>query len=453
MTVLDSTRPRLEAIAARAQASGRLPSLAAGVVRDGELVWSTGRGRTVRAGDRERPDLDTQYRVGSITKTFTAALVLQLRDAGALDLNDRVDAHVPEGPFADATLRDLLAHRAGVPAEPVGPWWERSRGGSYEDLASANADAGAVLPVAERYHYSNTSYAVLARVAEKHHGMPWADALQERLLTPLAMARTTYHPVGPYAQGYSVEALTGTLTAEPHQDTGAMAPAGQLWSTVADLAVWGSVLLGARPDVLSEPAVRAMATPHSANPDERLGGAYGLGVQLNRVGERMMLGHSGSLPGFLAGLFVDPVTETGGIVLANGGYGLDVAAVPRTLVDTVLEHEPPLPDEWEPTPSVPERFRELLGSWHWGNQPFRMSTDGTELRLDADSGGNGLRFEPTGPDTYRGLSGYQTGETLRVVRRPDGSVSHLDIGTFCYTRIPYDPTVDYPGRGDEPSLP
>lgn len=448
--MLDSTRPQLDAIVATAQAAGRLPSLAAGVVRDGRLVWSTGRGRAVGPGDDGRPDADTQYRIGSITKTFTAALVLQLRDAGALELNDRVDAHVPEGPFPEATLRDLLAHRAGVPAEPAGPWWERSRGGSYDELAGANARATPVLPVAERYHYSNTSFAVLARVVEKHRGQPWSEALSEQLLCPLGMHRTTYDPAGPHAQGYSVEALTGALTAEPHQDTAAMAPAGQLWSTVDDLAVWGAVLLGARPDVLGESAVRAMTTPHSANPDEQLAGAYGLGIRLSRSGGRLMLGHSGSLPGFLAGLFVDPESSVGGVVLANGGYGLDVEAVPRALVDTVLEHEPAIAAEWEPTRSVPDGFRELLGGWHWGNQPFTMSTDGRELRLQPVSGGSGFRFEPTGADTYRGLSGYQTGETMRVVRRDDDSISHLDIGTFCYTRVPYDPRVPYPGKGDEP---
>ncbi|MGH3358191.1 MAG: serine hydrolase domain-containing protein [Nocardioidaceae bacterium] len=448
--MLDSTCPHLEAIVARAQSDGRLPSLVAGVVRDGGLAWSTGRGVHVGPTGRSRPDADTQYRIGSITKTLTAALILKLRDAGSLDLADRVDAHVPEGPFPDATLRDLLAHRAGVPAEPAGPWWERSRGGTYEELVRANANAGRVLPAAERYHYSNTAFAVLARVAEKRHGQPWMDAVRQRLLSPLGMSRTTYAPRSPHAQGYSVDALTGTLTAEPHQDTGAMAPAGQLWGTLADLAVWGSVLVGARPEVLGEAAVRSMTTPHSASPEESLGGAYGLGLRLNRVGDRMMVGHSGSMPGFLAGLFVDPASKVGGIVLANAGYGLDVESVPRQLAETVLTHEPVVADEWRPTDSVSDSFRELLGTWHWGNQPFVMSTDGTHLRLDAAGTDRGFRFEPVGDDTYRGLSGYQTGETMRVVRRDDGTLSHLDVGTFCYTRLPYDPSVDYPGRGDEP---
>lgn len=447
-----SSRPHLDAIVARTQAQGRLPSLVAGVIRDGRLQWSTGRGIAVGRGDRERPDADTQYRIGSITKSLTAALILQLRDAGALDLNDRVDAHVPDGPFGDATLRDLLAHRAGIPAEPLGPWWERSRGGTYDELARVNADAERVLPVAEQYHYSNIAFAVLARVAEVRLGLPWKDAVDERLLTPLGMRRTSYGASSRHADGYSVDALTGTLTPEPHQDTGAMAPAGQLWSTLDDLATWGSVLLGAHPTVLGESALRAMTTPHSASPDERLSGAYGLGLRLVRAGERTLTGHTGSMPGFLAGLYVEPQAKVGAIVLANAGYGLDVEAVPGELITTLLAHEPPIEEEWTPTESVPEPFAELLGRWHWGNRPYTMWTDGRELRLDAVGSSNGFRFEHAGHDTYRGLSGYQTGETLRVVRRDDGAISHLDIGTFCYTRVPYDPAVDYPGKGDEPQL-
>lgn len=448
--MLESTRPHLDAIVAREQSERRVPSLLCGVVRGGALAWSSGRGRSIRPGAASRPDADTQYRIGSITKTFTAALILQLRDAGRLDLSDRVDAHVPAGPFADATLRDLLSHRAGIPAEPRGAWWERSRGGSYADLVAANEHACGVLATGERYHYSNTAFAVLARVAEVCLGRPWAEALHDRMLAPLGMTRTTYSPQQPSAQGYSLDALSGTLTAEPHQDTGAMAPAGQLWSTANDLAVWGTALAGGHPDVLGERALRSMTTPHSADPDERLGGAYGLGLRLNKPDGRLLVGHTGSMPGFLAALFVDVESGVGAIVLSNTGYGLDLEGIPGELIETTLRHEPVVADEWTPTESVPDSYTELLGIWHWGNSPFRMTTDGNVISLRPIGESGGFTFEPAGADTFRGLSGYQLGETLRVVRRPDGSLSHLDIGTFCYTRIAYDQSVDYPGKGDEP---
>jgi len=444
--VLPSTAVHLEAAVAAAQATSRVPSLSAAVVRDGALVWQGLRGTAVRDGETARPTPDTQYRIGSLTKTLTAALVMQLVDDGALDLADTVATYVPEGPFADATIRGLLSHAAGLPAEPVGPWWERSRGRSYEELVGANADASRVLAPGERYHYSNLSYAILGRVVEVLRGAPWADVLTQRLLAPLGMARTTYAATSPHADGYSVEALTGMLVAEPHQDTGAMAPAGQLWSTPADLCRWLAEL--ARPTLVTTASLTAMTTPQSADPDEKGAGAYGLGLRLSVAGERVLTGHGGSMPGFLAGAYVDRDSGVGAVVLANTAYGLDVSGLPRTLIETVLAHEPVIAPEWTPTRELPEGARELLGTWHWGHQPFTMAYDGSVLCLAAD-GGRAFTFAPDGPDRWIGLSGYSHGETLQVVRREDGSLSHLDIGTFCYTRVPYDPSVPIPGAGDD----
>src|SRR4051812_43235833 len=123
---------------------GRLPSLVAAVGL-GYRPWWT----------REVGSVGQQYRVGSITKTFTAALVMRLRDEGSLGLDDPVAAHVPDAPFGDRTVRSLLAHCSGMPAEPAGPWWERSPGGSWEQLVASNADRTVVFGRNTRYHYSN----------------------------------------------------------------------------------------------------------------------------------------------------------------------------------------------------------------------------------------------------------------------------------------------------------
>lgn len=449
--ILDSTAVRLEAELAQVQALARVPSMTAAVLQSGELAWSGSRGTAVRAGESVRASFDTQYRIGSITKTLTAALVMQLRDEGRLELSDLVSAHVREGPFADATIRGLLSHGAGLPAEPVGPWWERSEGGDYATLVAANTDATRVLPVGERYHYSNLAFAILARVVEVLRGEPWIAVLRDRVVEPLRMTRTTYGPAGDHADGFSVDALSGMLTSEPHQDTGAMAPAGQLWSTTADLCRWMHELSRADPEVLSSAAVTAMTTPQSADPTENLTGAYGLGLRLSGPGPLMLVGHTGSMPGFLAGMFVDRGTGVGAVVLANASYGLDVEGLTRSLVRTVLELEPAIRPEWTPTNSIDDATRELLGTWFWGNAPFTMVVDRGVLSLRAVTSVRGFDFEPAGLDTWVGTSGYQTGETLRVVRRPDGSISHLDVGTFCYTRVAYDPSAPVPGGPSQTS--
>ena len=446
--MLESTGVHLTAALARAQAEGRLPSVVAGVLRDGELGWSGGRGRCVRPDTDERPDADTQYRIGSITKTFVAALVMQLREEGLLDLDDTVGTHVPEGPYADRTLRSLLSHTSGMQAEPTGPWWERAPGVDYAELVRSNPSTGAALPAGQEFHYSNLGFAVLGEVVARLRERPWDAVLQERLLDPLGMRRTTYHPQQPAADGFAVDDLDGTLTPEPAPDSGAMAPAGQLWSTAADLVRWMQMLVDPPSDVLSRDSLRLMATVQGAMPGDDLVGAYGLGLQMAGPGPRVLYGHGGSVPGFASAMFVHPRTGVGAVVLCNGGYGLDGLGLTRTLVDTVLEHEPPLPPEWRPVQKVPDHLSELVGPWHWGHAPFVMRTDGHELMLTATMGTKAFRFRRTGEDTYVGLSGYHVGETMRVVRHDDGSVSHLDIATFVYTRVPYDPRAPIPGGTD-----
>ena len=170
-------------------------------------------------------------------------------------------AHLPGVGYADLTVADLLGHTGGMQSEPAGPWWERSTGGGFAELAAANDGSGAVAGPGEWFHYSNLGYGLLGEVVSRLRGEPWIDVVRTRLLEPLAMTRTTWGPVAPHAQGHSVEHLTGALADEPHTDTGAMAPAGQLWSTVADLAVWAGVLAGRRPDVLDPATPPRWRTP------------------------------------------------------------------------------------------------------------------------------------------------------------------------------------------------
>src|ERR1700710_2038364 len=132
--VLPSTARTLLARTARAQRDGRAPSLVAGVVRDGGLVWSAGRGEVAE------PHTDVQYRLGSISKTVTAVVVLRLRDEGLLRLDDPLDRHLPGTPFGNRTIGQLLSHLAGASAESPGGWWERTPGGALADLSLGEHD-------------------------------------------------------------------------------------------------------------------------------------------------------------------------------------------------------------------------------------------------------------------------------------------------------------------------
>ncbi|MFC7724302.1 serine hydrolase domain-containing protein [Nocardioides sp. GCM10028917] len=413
-----------------AQAEGRLTSVVGAVFDRYGAVWAGGAGQA--------PGLDGQYRIGSITKTLTAVLVVQARDEGLLDLDDPLAAHLGDVGYGDVTVRDALAHSSGMQSEPRGPWWERTRGGDFTALAAANDGSGRVAPAGAWFHYSNLGYGLLGEVVARRFGTPWRTLVSERLLQPLGMRATSYLPRPGAQPGWSVDHFTGVRVHEPLTDTGAMAPAGQLWSTLADLVTWGQVLGGARPDVLATSSLEEMQRPVTAD--------YGLGLMLGVHPGGRLVGHNGSMPGFLAALHVDPDSGIGAAVLTNATTGID----PRDLAVSLIEGDPDADDSrpppWRPTVRVPVEASDVPGLWFWGNTAYdvRWHNDGVEMRAMARGNVVTDRFELV-HGTLVGVVGYHRGERLDVVRRPDGSVSHLECATFVYTRTPYDPEVEIPG--------
>jgi CubicO group peptidase (beta-lactamase class C family) len=425
--VTEPSPERWQAALDRAQAVGRLPSVVGGVMRDGVLVW------TGHAGDT--PGVEQQYRIGSITKTLTAVLVMQCRDDGLLTLDDPLGAHLPDAGYRDATVRELLSHTSGMQAEPAGPWWERSPGVPVPDLLAANDGRGRALEPGRFFHYSNLGFALLGETVARLRGGSWWSLVQERLLRPLDMGRTTYDAEQPHAQGSSVDHFAGTRHDEPHEDSRAMAPAGQLWSTVADLARWLDFLATGHPDVLARDTLLEMArpvTPAAGSPEED----YGLGLRLLRSRAGVMAGHTGSMPGFLATAFVDQGSRGGVIALTNATTGvstdqlaLDLLAGADPIADRV--------DPWVPSTGVPEGVRELLGLWFWGNSALELRWNNGLLESRTLSPPELSDRYAVTRDRIVGVEGYHHGETLHVHRRSDGSISHLECTTFVYTRTPY----------------
>ncbi len=426
-----------DGVLASLQAEGRLPSVSAAVARAGRPVW--------HGCVNVMPDVSvtsaSAYRIGSITKTLTAVLVLQLRDEGLLELDDPIGRFVPEAGYATATVRELLSHTSGMQSEPCGPWWERVDGGSFDELMVANDGSGRVGGAGEVFHYSNLGFALLGEIVARLRGSTWWSAVQVRLLQPLGMTTTTYDAPADHAPGRSVDHFAHTLCGEPHADTGAMAPAGQLWSTVDDLLRWADFLAVGHPDVLSSRMLAEMAL--SAAPD----GSYGLGLRRVTDGERVLVGHTGSMPGFQASLFVDRPTRDAAVVLSDATAGLASERVGLRLLaaSDPSGQEAPVA-AWRPSPRpIPARVSEILGVWFWGNTGYGFEWRDGELQIrDLRSGELDERFVPAG-DGFLGIEGYHSGETLHVRRGFDGSASHLECATFIWTRTPYDPSAPIPG--------
>ena len=446
MSIDPRTAAHLDRLLAAAQREARLPSVAAGLVRDGSLVWHAAAGTLDGRAGGVPADDDTQYRMGSISKTFVAVAVLRLRDAGRLELTDRFEDHVPGSGLGAVTLEQLLSHAGGVQSETVGPWWERTPGGDWDALVAS--------PVVQRFragrrfHYSNVGYAALGRLLEVQHGRGWFDVVREDLLEPLGMTRTTTRPTGRAAQGLAVHPFADVVLPEPESDAGAMAPAGQLWSTVRDLARWAAFLGGDTGGLLSPGTLAEMLEPHHVvdEPGQPWTGAHGLGWQVwNLDGERYA-GHGGSMPGFLAGLRVRLDDGVGVVVLSNTTASQALRPLGDDLVNALTDLEPPPVQAWSAAGDA--SLLELVGPWHWGPAVESARVEGEHLVLGEPGARRGSRFAPTGVDEWVGLDGYYTGEPLRVVRRADGSVSHLDLASFRFTRTPYATDADVPGGVD-----
>lgn len=438
MSLQPHTARRLDHLVATAQAAGRVPSFIAGIVRDGALVHVAG------AGTEPAPDPGVQYRIGSITKTMTAVLVMRLRDQGLLRLDDPLERHLPGTPVGTVTLRQLLGHASGLQREPEGAWWERAEGADLDTfLAGLTADKLAH-PAHRTFHYSNLAYGLLGGVTERITGQSWWELLRREVLTPLGMRRTTYRPAEPYARGYVVHPWHGTLREEPRTDTGAMAPAGQLWSTVADLARWAAFLARPEPSVLAPETVTEMCLPVIMSDPDAWTAGYGLGLELFRRGERVGVGHGGSMPGYVAALLVHRPSGTGVVAYANA-YGLregHVQAVAAGLLDAVVDAEPSaLPRPWRPaTTPPPDDVAEICGRWWWMGREYESAWDGERAELVFNllrpALGVPWRFVREAPDRWRGRSGINDGEILAVRRDPAGRVDALDIATFVFTRDP-----------------
>jgi CubicO group peptidase (beta-lactamase class C family) len=431
--VLPSTARTLLARTARVQRGGRAPSLVAGVVRAGGLAWSAGR------GDVPEPHTDVQYRLGSISKTITAVVVMRLRDEGLVHLDDALDQHLPGTPFGDRTIGQLLSHLAGASAESPGSWWERTPGGSLEDLALGKDDI--VLGAARRFHYSNLGFGLLGELVARKRGTSWEDAVTTEVLAPLGMTRTTPRPTAPAAPGLAVHPWADVVLPEPEHDAGVMAAAGQLWATLADLGRLAAFLLGDTADVLDRATLEEMAVPAGVDSSAPGWSAYGLGLQVLRVDGRTLVGHGGSMPGFLAGVFVDREEQTGAVSLANTTTGLD--AVVFGLLEDLRAAEPRIVEAWTPSPSPVPLDR--LGVWFWGPSPYALRSIGRGLlHLGPLPGrpGRASRFSRRDDGTWVGLDGYFAGEALRIAE------DHLNLDTFVFTRTPYDPAAPVPGGVD-----
>ncbi len=436
MRASDRLAVELQQLVGKEQADKRLPSVAAAVVRDGEVIWETAVGTAdVDAGREATPD--TQYRVGSITKTFTATAVMQLRDDGKLELDDTIDRHLGETAYRP-TVRRLLSHTSGIQREPPGDVWETLEFAPAEKVLDVLAEAEQVLPPGTRFHYSNLAFAVLGVLVERLSGMRYDEYLRERILGPLGMERTSLAPSEPAAVGYLVHPYADSVWDEAPIDTGGWIPAGQIWSTVRDLGRWAAFLADPDPAVLKRETVEEMRVVQAIDEHERWSSGYGLGLALRRDRERILAGHGGSMPGFMAMLLVSPADRIGAVAFANGST-ITVEPLARKLVASTIEQMPADPEQWRVGDPLPAELEGVPGLWflegseivlHWRKGRLEATFPEVPEWMPPSV------FEREADDLYRTVSGREQGERLKLARDEAGRVVKMYWATYPVSREP-----------------
>ncbi|HEY2641305.1 MAG TPA: serine hydrolase domain-containing protein [Streptosporangiaceae bacterium] len=391
----------LDAVAARFAAAGGQPGLAYGIVADGSLVHTGGCGERWIGGPV--PDAGTVFRIASMTKSFTATMVVLLRERGLLRLDDDARDYVPElsglEPAAPdcppVSIRQLLTMTAGFPSDD--PWGDRQQGLDPAAFAALLADGGVrcAWAPATRFEYSNLGYAVLGKVIEEVTGTDYATAVRQHLLRPLGLDRTGFaaseFDSAELARGYRREGAGWTeLEPAPH---GAFAPMGGVFSCVRDLSAWVAGFAAAFPPrgadgdghPLGRAVRREMQLAQVAVPVEpfavRFTGpasvsyGFGLFVEHDR-GFGTVVQHSGGYPGYGSQMRWHPATGRGVIVLANSTYA-GAGLLARDLLAAQLRalatssgngwvRRGPMPapgGPWPETLAAKDAVDELLQAW------------------------------------------------------------------------------------------
>jgi CubicO group peptidase (beta-lactamase class C family) len=309
-----------------------IPGMSVSIVYDQELVWSRGLGFADE--DKKVPvSPDTIYSICSISKLFTSIGIMQLRDEGKLRLDDPIGKHLswfnikdkyPDAP--EVTIGGILTHSSGLPREADYPYWSGPEFNfpTREQIIEALSGQEELYPANTYYQYSNLGMSLLGEVIATASGKPFAEYIQEHILTPLGLTNTS--PEIPEEQqgkklatGYSVRLRDGSRKVIPFYLVNGIAPAAGFASTAEDLARFASwqfrLLEKGGWEVLAANTLKEMHRVHWLDPDWRT--TRGLGFSVSRRENKTYVGHGGNCPGYKTQLSLHPKDKIAVVVMSN----------------------------------------------------------------------------------------------------------------------------------------
>jgi CubicO group peptidase (beta-lactamase class C family) len=423
-----------------------LPGLSIAIVFDQEIVWTKGYGYADL--EKEIPATpSTVYRIGSITKLFTSTAIMQLRDQGKLRLDDPVSMYLPwfsvRNPFPDSleiTIRQLLTHTSGLPRDVAFPTWTDHVFPTREELAEAVPDQSLINAPETTYRYSNLGMALLGEIVIEVSGQPWADYVQEKILQPLGMSSSSAAPGeelhGRRATDYMLKSSDGTRPVQDYYDTGAIAPAASMVSTVEDLSRFASLQFRDGPargsQILKGSTLREMHRVHWVYDD--FSGGRGLGFDVNRRHGKTFVGKNGSIGGHVNRLLMVPREKIAVVVSLNAddGSAFSFANQAHKIVDPALLKATRKPEA--PKPEADPAWQRYVGHyadpWGWEYEVLILGGELVMYGYDYppyDEASSGFtRLTPVEGSTFRMPDNElltfeldENGKVIRIKRRSD----------------------------------
>ncbi|SDI52190.1 serine hydrolase domain-containing protein [Nonomuraea jiangxiensis] len=364
-----------------------VPGAVLAVLHDGAVVEAATGVLNTRTGVAVTPD--SVFQIGSVTKTWTATLVMQLVDEGLLDLDRPVRAYLPAFALADetaaahVTVRHLLAHTAGFAGEDLTDYGRDE--GAVAALVANLSGAAQVTEPGTLFSYNNAGFVVLGRLAEVLRGESWGPMVRRWLAGPLGLGTVVTLPEQALLHRTAVGHVEVAGTPGPAPAWAlprALDPAGGLAMSAADLLEFARLHLRhglARDDarLLSRDSAEAMRTHQSAPPPlSAFPGSYGLGMERHGWDGGTVLGHAGSTIGQYAYLRMVPEADVAVVLLTNGG---GAEALHADLVHPLLAE---LAGVRAPAPVTPPAAAPLsdpgryVGDFDMGVATIRIGHDG-----------------------------------------------------------------------------
>ena len=360
------------------------PGMVFGIVADGRLIFFSSYGST-DLQQKIAVDGKSEFRIASMTKSFTAMSILKLRDEGKLKLDDPVYLYIPEmkGQYltsdgTEVTIRNLLSHAAGFPED--NPWGDRQLADTDDELValikkhiSFSNDPGLA------YEYSNLGFATLGYIIKKVSGKTYAQYITDNILKPLGMTHTYFEyskvPANELAHGYRW--LNEQWVEQPMLHDGIYGAMGGMITSMEDFGKYVAFHLSAWPPrndketgPIKRSSVREMQHPWNVpvlNTQYRYGArgcpivssyAYGLGWVKDCDG-KVFVGHSGGLPGFGSQWRIMPDYGIGIISFANLTYA-NTGTLNAVLLDTLVKIAQLQPRQLPPSAILNERKEQLV---------------------------------------------------------------------------------------------